>query len=124
MHGVSAALASRQINKANLAIEATIMFEHHLHDSMRAGTFRISACLTTCSQAHANLERVHYRVNIVDLNLCQVDDIDDLFAIFAAVDGCSVVKQIEELSTVDLIEGKVELEVRVHVQVLDDVIGG
>ena len=104
MHSISTTLASRKIDKADLAIETTIMFKYHLHDSMGAGTFSISTSLTTCSQAHANLECIHYRINIIDLDFCQVDNVNDLLAILATVDRRSIVKQIEELSTIYLIE--------------------
>ena len=109
MHSIRTALTTRQVNETDLTVKATIVFQNHLHDGVWAWTFRVGARATAGTQTHANLESFHDSVDVGDLHLGEVDNINDLFAILATLNGCAIVKQVEELATVDFIEGKVEI---------------
>ena len=91
------------------------MLEYHLHYSMGPRTLRIGTSRPTGPQLHAHLKCVHDGFNSVCRLLGQSNDVDLLLAILSAEDGGSLVQEVVQLATVDLIEGDVQFEVSVHV---------
>jgi hypothetical protein len=100
------------------------VFENHLHDGVRAGTLGVGASRATRSQTHACLECLHDRVDVIDLDLGQVDDVDLLLSVFTTLYDGAVIEQVEQLAAVNFVKGDVEFEVRIHVEILNDVVGG
>ena len=122
VHSIGSPLTTRQIYEANLTVESAVVLEDHLHDGVRAGAFRVCTSGAACSQRHSNLQCLHDRFDVVNLYFCQIDNVYLLLSIFSTVDWRSVVEQVEEFSAINLVEGQVQLQVRVHVQILDDVV--
>lgn len=58
------------------------------------------------------------------MDLGQVHYVHPLFAILSTEDRLSIVKQVIQLATVDLVEAEIEFQVLVLIQVVDDVVGG
>ena len=56
VHCVCTTLATCQIYEANLTVQSAIVFENHLHDGVRTGTFCIGTGGSARSERHANVE--------------------------------------------------------------------
>ena len=65
---------------------------------------------------------MHHLFYGLDCELLQPYDVDFLFVVFSAVHEFPIVEQIEELATVNFIEGDVELEFRVVLEESDYIV--
>lgn len=124
VHRVGSSLTACQIYEADLAVKSTVVFKHHLHDGMGAGTLCVGTSRATGSQTHACLQSLHDGLHVGHLHLCQVDNVHLLLAVLSALHDLAIVEQIVQLAAVDFVERDVQFEVRIHVQVLNDVVSG
>ena len=83
---------------------------------MGSRTLIVSASFTRWTKTHSYWENIHYFFDRIGSHLRKIHDVDFLFAILSAEDYISVVQQVVQLPTVDLVERQVQLQVGIHVQ--------
>ena len=90
---------------------------------MRAGRVVIGSSGARGAGHEPVLDGLHDLLHIVHLDFRKTNDVNFLLMVLTGLQELSVVQEIVELATVDLVEGDMETELGVRVQKVADVEG-
>ena len=106
---ICSSLIASQINKRNLAKIFILFLETDLQNGMWSWWIIVGIVLRSNSQNTSFFDNIKEFLGTTNVFLVKTDHIDISFVIFSDIEYVSVVEQIVELSTIDLVEGDVDL---------------
>ena len=108
---ISASFISRQIDKRYFTEQLLPVLERNLQDSMRPRRVGVRRVHGSHSLLTAKCQVLNELLTARDVGFLQADDVDIVLIVLPELEFRVFVEQVEQLAAVNLIEGKLCLEV-------------
>lgn len=111
VHMISASFIARQIDKRYFPKQLLPVLQRNLQDSMRPRRVRVRRVHGGHSLLAAKRQVLDELLTAGDVGFLQADDVDIVLIVLPELELRALVEQVEQLAAVNLVEGKLGLEV-------------